>query len=237
MKYRHCKALLSLFALLLAQAWPPLLQANWQSLSSIYLAAEEFIATYPYDTGYPATLSLSKADSRLRLKVCESPVTISFAEASKHYGRITLEARCEAPTQWKLRLPGKISLPADVLVASHALARKQNLTAADWRWQTVDLGSLRGDIFRDPEQLKGQRLRQNIAEGKVLMAHQLEPRPLVESGQQVTIELQYKGLLIRTNGTALDTGTRGEIISVRNDRSGKVIEAEISAESKVKVRL
>lgn len=240
-KYRQSAAVRRgvwlLIALTAGSMSPAVAEPNWQSLAAIHMAAEDFVAHYPFDTGYKPTLSLSKSDSRLRLKACQSPLLVGFSAASRKVGRVSLQVSCETGSKWKIHLPGKIALEADILVAKHALSRKQILDATDWRWQRHDLGQLQGDYFRDPERLNNLRLRQNIAAGKVLLGHQFEPRLLVENGQQVTIELNHPGMSIHTTGTALQGGTKGQAISVRNDRSGKVIEAVVASPARVQVRL
>ncbi len=60
---------------------------------------------------------------------------------------------------------------------------------------------------------------------------------MVRSGQQVTLVLDYKGLQIKSTGTALRSASLGEIVKVRNNQSLRVVEGIVSGDALVRVSI
>lgn len=60
---------------------------------------------------------------------------------------------------------------------------------------------------------------------------------LIQRGEQVTISAQSSSLLVKTNGIALSSGTLGQKIPIRNSRSERIVEGEITGPGQVDVNM
>ncbi len=215
----------------------PARAADFQSLASIRLQAEQFVMSWPYESPYPARFRAGNLDSRLRLKACAAPLEIDFANRDRVYGNTALVIRCPVNTTWKLHLPVSIEVFADVAVAANPLVKGQILDAAAIKMQKTNVARLKNGYFAETRALAGLEARRNLRSGTVLTPRNLQPRLLVKSGQQVTLVLDYRGLQVKSSGQALQSARMGQRVRVRNSQSQRIVEGVVSGEGLVKITI
>jgi flagella basal body P-ring formation protein FlgA len=118
-------------------------------------------------------------------------------------------------------------------VLRDSLSRGAIITAEDLA--PAPAGSATPGQVLEADTLIGRRLAVNLAAGRVILARHLEQRWLIEAGAPVVIVSEQPGLSVSMAGEALDNGQQGDRIAVRNTRSGRVIEAEITGRDTVRV--
>ena len=214
-----------------------LADAAQQSLTSIKLQAETFIAEYPYQSPYPARINLSELDKRLKLRACDTPLKISFTRPEKTMGNTSLSVSCSTPVNWQLYLPVRVDVFDDVLVNKTPLARGQTIDVNGLVYRKENIARLTQGFFRRGEALQKLEAKRNIPAMTVLTPAHLAPRHLVKAGQRVTIVLKYAGLQVKSNGLALQSASLGQTVKVKNTQSNKVVEGIVSAEGQINVRL
>ena len=215
----------------------PLRAADFHSLTSIRLQAEEYVMAYSYASPYPPRFRAGALDSRLRLKRCASPLQIGFANPERTLGNTALLIRCTSGARWKLHLPVKIEVFADVAVTDQPLVKGQILDVSTVRLQKTDISRLKNGYFADVDALDALEVRRNLPAGTVLTTRNLQPRTLVKSGQQVTLVLNYRGLQVKSSGRALQSARLGQRVRVRNDQSQRIVEGVVSGEGVVQVTI
>lgn len=89
--------------------------------------------------------------------------------------------------------------------------------------------------FPDSQAVIGRELKTSVNAGKPVFARQLLPVWLVRKGEELLISANIGGILVETQGRALEDGQYGAWIKVENSRSGKILAARIMAEKKVSV--
>lgn len=211
--------------------------AERQSLTSIQLQAESFLANHPYQSPYPVSFKLSSLDPRLNLKPCNSDLQISFTRNDKTSGHTSLSIRCPQPVNWQLHLPVQVDLYDDVIVSRTALVKGQLLKPSDIKFTKLNVSKLNRGYFRQTDTLDKLQVKTNLPANSVLNPSNLSPRQLIKSGQQVTIVLKFKGLQVKSTGKALSSASEGELIKVRNGSSQKIVEGTVSATGQVIVSL
>lgn len=217
---------------------PPLAQAGtFQSLPSISLQAEAFIMQYRYETRYPPQFKLGKLDSRLKLKACPEPLNVEFARAEITRGNTALTIKCPLDAAWKIHLPVRIDIFNDVAVAAKPLLRGQLIDESAVRFEKTNVSRLNNGYFLNTTDLKQVQARRNLVSGTVLTPRNLAARLLVQSGQRVTLVLNYNGLQIKSSGMALQSASLGQLVKVRNSQSLKVVEGIVSGEAQVRINL
>ena len=214
-----------------------LLAADFQSLQSIRMQAEEFIDQYPYESPYAPRFEVSKLDSRLRLKACQQPLQVAFARREKIHGNTALSISCPSAPAWKLLLPAQIDLYDDVLVLSRAIHKGQYIDTNLVKRKKRNITRLNNGYFSQISDIAGLESRRNLKRGDILTPASLVPKLMVKSGQQVTLILDYKGLEIRSSGQALQSARRGEVIKVRNNQSSRIVEGIVSGEAQVRINI
>ncbi len=224
-------AVLSL-TLLLA---PPARGAQWHSLESIRLQAENFLENHRYNSPYPPRIELGRLDPRLRLKPCAEDLLIGFTRPDKDYGNTSLTLRCPRPTGWKIHLPVTVRLYDDVLITRNPIRRGSAIDSNQLVSRKQEISRFQGGYYRPGDPLDRLQARRDLPAGTPLTTRSVEPRLAVHSGEQVTIHLSVQGLDIKSRGKALQSGPVGKIIQVRNIRSGRIVEGEITAPGLVRV--
>ena len=208
---------------------------DFQSLASIRMQARDFIAAYPYQSPYPPKFQLGNLDSRLRLKACPQPLTITFARPDRPSANTALLVQCPAATGWKIHYPVRIDLFDDVLVTAKPLVKGQNIDESGTRYQKTNVTRLNHGYFRNISALRDLQARRNLARGTVLSPANMEPRLLVRAGQQVTLIVEMNGLRIKALGRAMRSASMGQPVRVRNSHSQRIVEGIVAGDALVKV--
>ena len=222
--------------LLLSSAVPGA-TAEFQSLASIRMQAEDFIAAYPYASPYAPRFELGRLDSRLRLKACPERLTIDFSRREQTHGNVALLLRCPVGPNWKIHLPVRIEVFDDVLVAASPLLKGQKIDESVVTYHKHDVSRLKNGYYSKDSELGMLEARRNLARGAVLTPANLSPLMLVRAGQQVTLVLDYKGLQVKSSGKALQSARLGELVRVRNSQSQKIVQGVVAGEGLVRISI
>ncbi|MBW0158099.1 flagellar basal body P-ring formation chaperone FlgA [Sedimentimonas flavescens] len=121
-------------------------------------------------------------------------------------------------------IPG--SALADTLIATRTLRAQTVLTPADL---ALEPGTLPGALTT-PEEAIGLETRVAIYAGRPLHPEELGPPAIVERNQIVPLTYRQGGLLIQTEGRALDRAGVGDTIRVINVGSRSTVLARIAAD-------
>ena len=151
--------------------------------------------------------------------------------------RMTVGVRCTGQSPWTLYVPVSISALVDVVFSNRALTRGALLTAGDIQVQQVPMSKLPIGYISDPGQISNFELTRPVNAGAAITLSAVRARDMVQQGQEVIIRAQLAGLQVKMAGEALKNGKFGDLIPVKNLRSGRTVEATIVDESTVRVNL
>jgi flagella basal body P-ring formation protein FlgA len=214
--------------LLLSLPGPSALAGDaYQSHQSIRQTAVAFVTRNAQRFDVPPQVVAGDLDSRLRLPRCSQALQAFESPGGLIAGRTVVGVRCSGQQPWKLFTPVEIRLPAPVVVLAHSMRRGAVLSAADLRTRQEDLAQLRGQYYRRVADVVGYRIKRNLAGNLVLSPAMLDAQRLVRRGSEVTIVADAAAIQVRMRGKALAHGGRGDLIKVKNSRSGRVITATV----------
>ena len=213
----------------------PLRAGDVQSLASIKLQAESYIADYPYQSRYTPGFQLNRLDSRLRLAACAEDLAIEFSPSDRTHGNTALSISCTNPREWKIHLPVRVDLYDDVMVAAKPLIKGQFIDESAIIYEKRNISRLNNGYFSRDIEAQQLEARRNLARGTILTPANLLPRMLVRSGQQVTLLLDINGIVVKSTGQALQSARLGQVVRVRNSQSSRIVEGVVSGEALVKV--
>ena len=86
----------------------------------------------------------------------------------------------------------------------------------------------------DPSLATGVRTKRNLSQGSVITN---KNTCFVCKDEPVNIIAKSDSFEIKSFGVALDDGSLGEIISVRNKQSGRIVQGQVSAINQVVINL
>ncbi|MDY0164730.1 flagellar basal body P-ring formation chaperone FlgA [Desulfobotulus sp.] len=128
-----------------------------------------------------------------------------------------------------LRFVAQVDRLGPVVVPVRDLDRGALLRPEDLRVEKRDLTGMRENVLRDPAAAVGLATRVRISAGDVLRSDRLTSPPLVKRGDRVRMVVENENLRIHTLGEARRDGGQGDRIPVENLRTGKVVQAEVTA--------
>jgi len=137
----------------------------------------------------------------------------------------------------EVRMSGDLQLYGDVVCLKQNLSRHAKLSADDLEVVRRNISSLGPDLITSLQQAIGQRLRSSLRAGGILYNSNLEPSPLVERGDLVTILAESDRFTITAPGEARGSAAKGEMVKVKNLMSRKEIFARVVSAEIVKVDL
>ncbi len=180
-------------------------------------------------------LNVGRIDSRLRLAKCDDNLTLKIKEPPHNARNITVKTTCAGSRRWTVYVPVSIDVFADVLVSTRSLQRGDILEESDVTYQRMNTSSVgRGHIESFPRAL-GMEIKRPIKSGDVVRLSYLTKPDIVRKGQTVVVSSKSRFLSVETSGIALVNGHMGERIKVKNERSNRVVDAEVVAPGKVTI--
>ena len=182
-------------------------------------------------------VSADKIDSRLNLKACAKEHLVVFNPfQSPILNTSTMGIKChENDNHWSLYIPVKITVLKTIYVAKRALI-KGNLITPDDIYQTeMDIQKLNHGYFTEKDVLIGQICKKNIPPNSPFNPYNIELAKLINKGERISIVAHDNNLTVSMDGIAVEEGSLGETIKVRNLSSNKIIEGLVSGKKKVQV--
>ncbi|MFA5679687.1 MAG: flagellar basal body P-ring formation chaperone FlgA [Pseudomonas sp.] len=182
-------------------------------------------------------INVNRLDPRLRLPLCPAKqISAQLESPAVPVGRVTVRVSCdssEAP--WRLFVPATVDLFQQVVISTRVLPRQAVISAVDITLRERNIGQISGGYLLQPEQAIGLRVRRPIAADAVLSPNQLEQDEAVKRGDRVVITAANSRVAVRMPGEALESGSIGNQIRVRNTRSDRIVRARIIAPGQVEV--
>ena len=178
------------------------------------------------------------ADAAQRLNVAPTDLQVTFAAADANLLNL-----CEPTFRFELdprRVHDLGRVSWDVTVMSGTATQHATVTADARAWQTqvvltapaathqlladadlterrVLVDQLGTDAPLTRRQAVGQQTARDLKPGTVLTGRLIDPLPMARVGQFVTVTLCQGGVQVRTVARAMESGTRGQTIKVKND--------------------
>jgi flagella basal body P-ring formation protein FlgA len=120
-------------------------------------------------------------------------------------------------------------------VAVKEIHAGDGIAAASFKSETYEGPLLRDTPVQDLTALGGLRAARNIPPGATLFSGMLVPPQEVQKGEAVKVVAEAGSTRLETEGLAIQGGTKGEIILVKNARSGSLFKARVTGKGQVLV--
>ncbi|NOX92378.1 MAG: flagellar basal body P-ring formation protein FlgA [Gammaproteobacteria bacterium] len=216
----------------------PVIAAN-QSTEILRQSVLDFlqIQTAKRATGQDIEISVGRIDPRLKLVACQKTPTAFLAAGAKLQGKLTVGLRCVDPKPWTVYVPAQIKIFADVIATAQPLLRGNEISAADIIFVRQEISQLRSGYFTKTNAVIGKILTRNLAAGHAITPKRIKAAILVRRGEKVTIVATVGMLKVKGKGKALKDAARGELVSVRNSQSKRIIQGIVTKPGTVNVQM
>jgi len=182
-------------------------------------------------------ISVSNLDPRLKLSECDAPVVHTIASPRPYNTHISVKAQCSGTKPWTIYVPAKIETYAPVVVTVRNLERGSVVTEADITLLRMNTNQAGTGHVRTPTEILGMEIKRRLTVGEPVRMSHLKAPQLVRKGDRVVVEAGNAAVLVVTSGRALANGQMGDQIRVQNEKSQRIVDAEIVAPGRVRVAL
>ncbi|MDZ7260808.1 MAG: flagellar basal body P-ring formation chaperone FlgA [candidate division KSB1 bacterium] len=140
---------------------------------------------------------------------------------------INLEVFVNNELQEKIPLCVKIRTFEKVVVARNRINRHQIIRAEDIGLEKRETTLISQKLLTLPQEVVGKRAKGIINPGRILEPALIEPVPLIQRGDLVTIMVKLGNVSVSTVGKALEDGYQDQWITVENVSSRKRLTAQV----------
>ncbi|MGZ5576615.1 MAG: flagellar basal body P-ring formation chaperone FlgA [Methylobacter sp.] len=172
-------------------------------------------------------VSLTPLDSRLNLPQCAEPVEVFTTTGLIKAGRMTVGVRCNIEKKWSIFTSVIVKTYQMVVVLSQPIQRGEIFTRQHLAIEKREVSNLREDFATQLEQIENKQATRQLNTGTILSLRNLVEPKLIKRGDKVVISTTKPDFSIRMSGVAMMDGTKGELIKVKNQNSGRVINATV----------
>ena len=119
-----------------------------------------------------------------------------------------------------------------ILVLNKSIEKGKYIKKSD----LIFINSLRKNVFyHKKEELIGRKLKQNLRKGQYIQPRHLFEKYFVNEGDPVVIVSKLKNMEVSTGGIAMKSGNIGDVLKVKNKRSGKIIKGILIKNKKINI--
>jgi flagella basal body P-ring formation protein FlgA len=123
----------------------------------------------------------------------------------------------------------------DVPVLTRQLSRTDVIEASDITTKTVPDRQLRKDTVTDAKLLIGQSPHATISSNRPIRQSEVSAPIIIKKGEPVQLTYTNPYMSLKTTGVALQDGSLGEMIRIKNDKSEKAVSGRVAASGHVEV--
>jgi flagellar basal body P-ring formation protein FlgA len=149
-----------------------------------------------------------------------------------------LVAKLVAPAKnpiYSMRITGRLQKMITVPVLTRLVRRGEIVRAHDIALRSMDRAQVPVNAVIERDDIVGQSARRTLPSGTPLRDGDLEAPTLVRRGALVTMEITTPMMRLTARGKALDNGTLGETVRIRNIQSKRVIQGEVVGLDRVRI--
>lgn len=178
-------------------------------------------------------VEVSEIDPRISLQSCLLPLTANIPE--NHNGRnVNVKIVCDDEDSWYLYIPVRIQTIVPVLVTRMRVNKGTLLNQSNMEVIFKDSNQIRGTVMTDAKLVTGARIKRNLSKGSIITN---KNTCFVCKDAPVNIIAKSESFEIKSSGVALNDGSLGEVIAVRNKQSGRIVQGQVSAINQVIINL
>lgn len=147
------------------------------------------------------------------------------------YARVPVVLSVNDVVKKKIWAKVSVTYMEDVVVLSEPVNRGEVITEEMLTVEQRDTLRLKNSALRDPAEVVGKNATKNLKAGDLLSRNAVELPVVVKRGDRVTVVAENNGFRVSILAVAMESGSRGDTIKVKNLDSRKIIQAEVVDDS------
>jgi len=179
---------------------------------------------------YEVEIDFSNPQIKILIPYNEQPTikihSLKYDERTKFFQAI-VSSPAEMTNATTISLKGRAHPVIAMPVLKQHISSGNLIKANNVVWKKTRVLRSSYDSINSMEQLIDQVARRPLIAGRIIRVSDVRPQKLVTKGDFVTIHLRSQSMSLTTRGISIESGSRNEIIKIRNPRSKKIIAAKI----------
>jgi flagella basal body P-ring formation protein FlgA len=129
-----------------------------------------------------------------------------------------------------------VHAPGELAVARLGVQRDQPLDEGQFEWRWTDLSEIPGGMVVSRAQLQDASAARTMRAGDPLRSSDLKPTPVIRAGDSVELIVQRGSVAVSVRAMARQAGCLGQTIPVRNELTGRLVNARVAGPGVVEWR-
>lgn len=190
--------------------------------------------------GNAETIDLELSNRNLLIHIDSSqPPTLEVVHLSTEVSRGKFSAIISVPAgdpqARRVSVVGRIFSVVEVPVPSRALRPGSVIQTSDIVWKRVRADHVQNDAVTDPDEFVGREPKRPLSANRLVRRSDLRTPVTVSKGMIVTMIFSTPAMMLTASGRALEAGSTGDFIMVRNTQTNATVDARILGPNRVEV--
>lgn len=227
---------LILFILTIVWLAPARAEQAFQPHEAIYEAARNYIDQNITASG-EYEVDIVPLDSLLALPECNKPLEAFTTGDLKKVisGRIAVGVRCNSGKKWSIYISAVIRVYQQVAVLTQPVKRGEIITRRHFSIEKREIAKFGDELMTQAEQVENKQVLRYLPAGSILTSRNVAEPKLIKKGDKIIISASQPGFSVRMNGLALMDGAKGQAIRIKNQNSGRIVNATVTEPGVVSV--
>ncbi len=139
------------------------------------------------------------------------------------------------PRARRITVTGRIYSMVEMPVPSRALRPGSIIRSSDIKWKRVRANRIQNDVVTDPKEFVGREAKRPLSANRLVRRSDLRTPITVSKGMLVTMIFRTSSMVLTASGRALEAGSTGDFITVRNTQTKTTVDARILGPNRVEV--
>jgi flagellar basal body P-ring formation protein FlgA len=181
------------------------------------------------DNGAPSVLVEPELRGQLQTQ------DISYDARSRRLSATLMLPGSAAMRLKPVRVVGQMVETIEVVVPLRAINRGEIIQAGDIMMERRPRDVAANDTVVEASAAIGKAARRALSSGQMLRTNDIQRQEIVARNEIVTVMYQAPGLMLTMRGRAQEAGAQGDIISVMNIQSKKILQGTVIGQGRVAV--
>ena len=200
-------------------------------LRQVITFVEQKISPSPEDNIKITALPI---DARIRLTKCSQQIKFETANNRSFTRQFPIKVSCQDEKPWKTYVQVIVSEVVETVILTRNVLKGTRIEPEMLSVMSIDKHNAKDRRIVDPDLVTGGRAMKNLTQGYQIGQTDV---CLVCKGDDVAIIAKSNSMMIKTSGTAIEDGSIGDSIKVKNSSSKRIIKGIIGDLREVYVNL
>lgn len=167
----------------------------------------------------------------------ENPIKVVSTDYNPRTNRFISELiiKLDSQNKRRVRVNGRVYSKVEVPILKKNVKRGEIVQDNDIKWIEARSDNLRNNAITEIDSIVGKQAKRMLKKGRQITKYDLKTPVLVDKGEVILMSIKTPFMRIVTKGAALEEGGKGDVIKMKNLKSGKTILAVVNGKGSVSI--